>query len=197
MPPIEQLQGTLSELRAALKNLTLRVTLGRFIGILKGALSEVQAKRTADAFSGVRVLGRLEAFSEGFDTVFIAGLNSGSLPSPVRRDLFSLDEKGAGSASLDGKTRDCRLFLGLVLGAREVYLSYPKESGGKPSTPSPWIMALRPFVIAGAAEEINDYCRPSGLEDALGEEEFIRALSMNGYGSVAAPASPVHHPRPP
>ncbi len=109
----------------------------------------------------------------------------------MRRDLFSLDEKGAGSASLDGKTRDCRLFLGLVLGAREVYLSYPKESGGKPSTPSPWIMALRPFVIAGAAEEINDYCRPSGLEDALGEEEFIRALSMNGYGSVAAPASPV------
>ena len=192
VPPIEQLQGTLSELRAALKNLTLRVTLGRFIGILKGALSEVQAKRTADAFSGVRVLGRLEAFSEGFDTVFIAGLNSGSLPSTMRRDLFSLDEIGAGSASLDGNTRDCRLFLGLVLGAREVYLSYPKESGGRPSTPSPWIMALRPFVIAGAAEEINDYCRPSGLEDALGEEEFIRALSMNGYGSVAAPASPVH-----
>ena len=190
--PVELLKGTLDELRAALKNLTSPVTLGRFIGILKGALSEVQANRKADSFSGVRVLGRLEAFSEGFDTVFIAGLNSGSLPVAVRRDLFSLDEKGAGSASLDAKTRDCRLFLGLILGAREVYLSYPKESGGKPSTPSPWIMALRPFVIAGAAEEINDYCRPSGLRDALGEEEFIRALSMNGYGSVAAAASPVH-----
>ncbi len=71
--PIEPLKKTVDELRAALKNLTLRVTLGRFIGILKGALSEVQAKRTADAFSGVRVLGRLEAFSEGFETVFIAG----------------------------------------------------------------------------------------------------------------------------
>jgi RecB family exonuclease len=188
--PVELLQGTLDELRAALKNLTARVTLGRFIGILKGALSEVQAKRKADAFSGVRVLGRLEAFSEGFDTVFIAGLNSGSLPSAVRRDLFSLDEKGAGSASLDTRTRDCRLFMGLILGAGEVYLSYPKESGGKPSTPSPWIMALKPFVIAGAAEEIDDYCRPSGLKDALGEEEFIRALSMNGDADDAAHAAP-------
>ena len=93
---------------------------------------------------------------------------------------------------MDAKTRDSRLFLGLIMGAREVYLSYPKESGGKPTSPSPWIMALRPFVIAGAAEEINDYCRPSGLEDALGEEEFIRALSMNGYGSVAASPSAVH-----
>ncbi|MGC2425139.1 MAG: PD-(D/E)XK nuclease family protein [Nitrospirota bacterium] len=191
LPHIEQLKGTVDELRAALKNLTSRVTLGRFIGIVKGALSEVQALRKVDAFSGVRVLGRLEAFSEGFDTVFIAGLNSGSLPSTMRRDLFFLDEKGAGSASLDTKTRDSRVFMGLILGAREVYLSYPKESGGKPTTPSPWIMALKPFVIAGVAEEINDYCRPSGLQDALGEEEFIRALSMNGYGSAAAPA-PVH-----
>jgi RecB family exonuclease len=192
--PIEPLKRTVDELRAALKNLTARVTLGRFVGILKGALSEVQAKRKADAFSGVRVLGRLEAFSEGFDTVFIAGLNSGSLPSAVRRDLFSLDEKGlAGSASLEARTRDSRLFMGLILGAGEVYLSYPKESGGKPSTPSPWIMALKPLVIAGAAEEIDDYCRPSGLKDALGEEEFIRALSINGYASDAASAA---HPGP-
>jgi RecB family exonuclease len=191
--PIEPLKGTLDELRAALKNLTARVTLGRFIGILKGALSEVQTGRKADAFSGVRVLGRLEAFSEAFDTVFIAGLNSGSFPVAVRRDLFSLDEKGlAGSASLDARTRDSRLFMGLILGAGEVYLSYPKESGGKPSSPSPWIMALKPFVIAGAVEEINDYCRTSSLEDSLGEEEFIRALSMNGYGSAAAPPPAVH-----
>lgn len=197
LPPIEPLKGTLDELRAALKNLTSRVTLGRFIGILKGALSEVQAKKKVDVFSGVRVLGRLEAFSEGFDTVFIAGLNSGSLPSAMRRDLFCLDEKGlAGSASLDAKTRDCRLFMGLILGAREVYLSYPKESGGKASSPSPWIMALKPFAIAGAAEEINDYCRTSSLEDSLGEEEFIRALSMNGYGSAAA-SPPAVHPAPP
>ena len=90
LPPIEPLKGTLLALRAALKNLTSRVTLGRFIGILKGALSEVQTGKKTDAFSGVRVLGRLEAFSEGFDTVFIAGLNSGSLPCPVRRDLFCL-----------------------------------------------------------------------------------------------------------
>jgi RecB family exonuclease len=191
LPHIEQLKRTVDELRAALKNLTSRVTLGRFIGILKGAFSEVQTGKKADAFSGVRVLGRLEAFSEGFDTVFIAGLNSGSMPSAVRRDLFSLDEKGlTGSASSDGKTRDSRLFMGLILGAREVYLSYPKESGGKPASPSPWIVALKPFVIAGAAEEINDYCRPSSPEEALGEEEFLRALSMKRYANVEAPATP-------
>ncbi len=172
---LEPLEKILAELREALKNLNLKITPGRFISMLKDAMSGGGAGH-ANEFRGVRALGRLEAFSEGFETVFIAGMNSGVVPPGTRQDVFF----GTAAWSLEGRTRDSRLFTGLLLGAKEAYLSYPKEKGGRAASPSPWIMALRPYVIAGQAEEITDYSRPSAPQAAMGAGELQRALAING-----------------
>ncbi len=172
---LEPLEKTLPELREALKNLNLKIAPGRFISMLKDAMNRGGARHTSE-FRGVRALGRLEAFSEGFETVFIAGMNSDIMPPGTRQDLFF----GTAPWTLEGRTRDSRLFMGLLLGAKEAYLSYPKEKGGRAASPSPWIMALRPFVIAGQAEEINDYSRPSEPEAAMGEGELQRAMAIGG-----------------
>ena len=171
--PLEPLKETIEGLRDALKNLGIRITPGRFVSILKDAAAQA-ATGQPGGFWGVRALGRLEAFSEGFETVFIAGMNSTAFPPAPRQDLFF----GTAPWSMDGRTRDSRLFLGLLLGAREAYLSYPKEKGGRAASPSPWITALKPFVIAGRAEEINDYSRPSAPEAAMGKLELRRALAI-------------------
>ncbi len=176
---LEPLEKILAELREALKNLNLKITAGRFVSMLKDAMGGNRARQTSE-FRGVRALGRLEAFSERFETVFIAGMNSGVFPSGQGRDMFFGEAGGTVSWTLEGKTRDSRLFMGLLLGAKEAYLSYPKEKGGRAASPSPWIMALRPYVTAGRAEEITNYSRPSAPEAAMGEMELRRAMAISG-----------------
>ena len=174
---LEPMKETIEELRDALEGLGLRITPGRFVSMLKDATNQAATVQPG-GFRGVRALDRLEALSEGFETIFITGMNSGAFPSVQRRDMFFMETDGAAPWSTEGRTRDSRLFLGLLLGAREAYLSYPKEKNGRAASPSPWITALRPFVIAGRAEEINDYSRPSAPEAAMGKLELRRALAI-------------------
>jgi ATP-dependent helicase/DNAse subunit B len=153
---------------------------GRFVRVLKRQLLEKSFSVKGGTVSGVRILGRQEVFSEPFDAVYACGLSDGTLPAPVRRDIFLPDglAKALGlPASRESLTRDARLFLALLLSANKVVLTWPESAAKGPSSPSPYIRALEPLIRAGYAAEMKRVCRPVGPEAALGPDELIRTLS--------------------
>lgn len=156
---------------------------GRFVRVLKKLLSEKSFSANSGTVSGVRILGRQEVFSEPFDAVYACGLSDGTLPAPVRRDIFLPDglAKALGlPASRESLTRDARLFLALLLSANKAALTWPESAAKGPSSPSPYIRALEPLIRAGYAAEMKRVCRPVGPEAALGPDELIRTLSLSG-----------------
>ncbi len=93
----------------------------------------------------VQILGMVEARLETFDYLILAGLREGSFPTKPERPIFMngrLRQRLALPRWQDALARDAELFLRLLHNAPNVLLTWPKEDGGKPCLPSPFILRL-------------------------------------------------------
>lgn len=153
----------------------------RFQRVIKKLLSDKSYSTNDGTVSGVRVLGRQEILSEPFDAIYVCGISDGSLPAPVRRDIFFTGDTAAAlgiPSSRQSLTRDARLFLALLLSANKVVLTWPENSGRGPASPSPYVTALEPFIRAGYVKERERVNRPSTPDEALGSDELLRTLTL-------------------
>jgi RecB family exonuclease len=177
------LVGLLNKIRESSGMVEGRTGISDFLAVLRTALKDSRYRPGEDNLTGVRVLGKLEALSEEFDAIFAGGLVDGAMPEPMRQDIFF----GGGAWTKLGlpdprlaSARDGRLFLGLMLSAPTVRLSWPEAAGGRPAVPSPYITALTPLIDAGLIKKTTCWCRPVDPSLAYSPDEAIRALGIIG-----------------
>jgi len=195
------LVSAIGSLAAGSERLRSTLTAAGFASVLRRSVSGIESVRSDVAASGVRLLTRMEAFSEGFDTVFAGGLSEGALPGRRARDAFIPDTVAGLLGMPDTKTlraRDGRLFLGLAAGHAGMILTYPQNSAQGTVAPSPYITALEPFYRAGLVSKGSGWTRPDDPAKAFGPKAYVRAVSLNGPAPSAAriarpPALPAGH----
>jgi ATP-dependent helicase/nuclease subunit B len=187
----EALVGLLNKICESSGMVEGRTGISDFLAVLRTALKDSRYRPGKDDLTGVRVLGKLEALSEEFDAVFAGGLVDGTMPEPMCQDIFF----GGGAWTKLGlpdprlaSARDGRLFLGLMLSAPTVRLSWPEAAGGRPAVPSPYITALTPLVDAGLIKKTTGWCRPVDPSLAYSPDEAVRALGIIGADDVLAEA---------
>jgi len=179
---LDGLTGILDEMRGAASRLKGTVGLPEFLYMVRKSLSGRRCRPGREMLSGVRVLGALETLSEPFDVIYAGGLAEGSMPRAGKPDIFftpEISKKLGLPGDAEQRAREARLFMGLALGAKRVFLCYPESSDGSPVSPSPYIRALEPFFEAGVIQKSQRVCRALEPGRALGPSAYLRALAFN------------------
>lgn len=161
------------------------VTVGDYPELFGAAIASRAVRRPGAPGNRIRIYGPLEARLTVVDRVVLGGLVEGVWPPDPRTDPWlsrpmrqalglDLPERRIGLAAHD---------FAQLLGAREVFLTYPAKRGGAPTVVSRFVQRLA--AVAGAPL----------WEQALGRGERYRDLCRS-LDAPAVPPRPIARPAP-
>jgi len=132
-------------------------------------IADITVRRRAQTHPRIAILGPLEARLQSADVVILGGLNEGVWPRDAAIDGF-LSRGMRKSIGLPSPERRIGLSahdFAQFSAAPEVMLTRSKKTGGKPATPSRWIVRLK-NILNGA-----------GVFDAIDQTKYFAALSRS------------------
>ncbi|MEO1252310.1 MAG: double-strand break repair protein AddB [Pseudomonadota bacterium] len=149
-------------------------------------ISDIVIRTARDAHPRAAILGPLEARLQSADLVILGGLNEGVWPKDDAIDPFLSRgmKRDAGLASPERRLGLSAHDFAQLAAAPSVLLTRSQKSGGKPTTPSRWIVRLK-NILSGAKrlKTVDRTAYYAGLGEHLHAAEPI---------TIAAPA-----PKPP
>ena len=150
-------------------------------------IADIAVRRRSPAHARVAILGPLEARLQSADVVILGGLNEGVWPRDAAIDGF-LSRGMRKSIGLPSPERRIGLSahdFAQLSAAPEVMLTRSKKTGGKPATPSRWIVRLKNILKGAGALEVVDR---SAAYAALSAHLDAAALTP---GNAPAPRPPL------
>ncbi len=150
-------------------------------------IGDIAIRRRSPAHRRVAIFGPLEARLQSADVVILGGLNEGVWPRDAAIDGF-LSRGMRKSAGLPSPERRIGLSahdFAQLSAASEVLLTRSKKTGGKPATPSRWIVRLKNILGGAGALAAIDRTYEYGI---LSERLDDAPLSA---GKAPAPRPPV------
>ena len=114
-------------------------------------IANIAVRRHSTAHRRVAILGPLEARLQAADVIILGGLNEGVWPRDAAIDGFLSRgmRKAIGLPSPERRIGLSAHDFAQLSAAPEVVLTRSKKSGGKPATPSRWLVRLK-NILAGA-----------------------------------------------
>lgn len=121
-------------------------------------IADIAVRRRTPAHARVAILGPLEARLQSADVVILGGLNEGAWPRDAAMDGF-LSRGMRKSIGLPSPERRIGLSahdFAQLSAAPEVMLTRSKKAGGKPASPSRWIVRLKNILKGAGALSVVD-----------------------------------------
>lgn len=135
-------------------------------------IADIAVRRRSPAHARVAILGPLEARLQSADVVILGGLNEGVWPRDAAIDGFLSRgmRKSIGLASPERRIGLSAHDFAQLSAAPEIMLTRSKKTGGKPATPSRWIVRLKNILkgagALGFVDRSEDYAALSAHLDA-------------------------------
>lgn len=131
---------------------------GDYGEIFDQLIADIAVRRYASTHPRVAILGPLEARLQSADVVILGGLNEGVWPRDAAMDGF-LSRGMRRSIGLPSPERRIGLSahdFAQLCAAPDVMLTRSKKAGGKPATPSRWVVRLKNILKgAGALSSVD------------------------------------------
>jgi ATP-dependent helicase/nuclease subunit B len=156
-----------------------------YLEVFDAAIDDRKANRRNALGSRIRIYGQLEARLTGVDRVIMGGLVEGVWPPDPRTDPW-LSRPMRFALGLDPPERRIGLAahdFAQLMGAPEVFLTWPAKRGGAPTVASRFVQRLA--AVAG----------PAAWKEAVDRGEGYRALCRH-LDAPEAPPRPVARPAP-
>jgi len=168
----------LAELETAAEDIT-AIGGRKYAEVFSALIAGAAVRRRSNAHPRLSILGPLEARLQSADRIILGGLNEGVWPQEAAGDPF-LSRKMRKDLGLTSPERRIGLsahdFAGLAAQS-EIVMTRAKRAGGKPATPSRWIVRLKNILTgAGALAGIDSSDDWRAIIATLDAPERVQAV---------------------